>query len=90
MRTRASKPGECRLQERVKLLETRMIHWTRQVKMVARQHEGGVSRTSPLDELAFWRARLADLCGIRDQLQSPGAHLSSCSVCRRSCSQPES
>ncbi|KAK9814943.1 hypothetical protein WJX73_002724 [Symbiochloris irregularis] len=59
-------------QERVKQLETRIIHWTRQVRVVARAPEGGPGRASPLDELAFWRARLADLTGIREQLQLPG------------------
>ena len=58
-----------------------MIHWTRQVKVVGRQHQGGLGRVSPLDELAFWRARLADLTGISDQLRSPGVlpvlHISS-------------
>lgn len=59
-------------QERVKQLETRMIHWTRQVRVVARPPEGGPQRASPLDELAFWRARLSDLSSICDQLSSPG------------------
>ena len=59
-------------QERVKQLETRIIHWTRQVRVVARAPEGGVGRAGPLDELAFWRARLADLMGIREQLELPG------------------
>ena len=52
-----------------------MIHWTHQVKVVSHQHEGGLGRASPLDELAFWRARLADLGGIRDQLRSSGQSL---------------
>lgn len=64
--------GRVITQERVKQLETRIIHWTRQVRVVARAPEGGVGRASPLDELAFWRARLADLTGIREQLQLPG------------------
>jgi dynein heavy chain, axonemal len=58
--------------EVLQLMESCVIHATRQVKDVLNKQDdaGQGSETGPLAEIAFWRARSEDLCRIRDQLDS--------------------
>ena len=59
--------------ELVQLLETCVIHATRQVKDVLNKQDD-LSRSGsggPLAEIEFWRARSADLSRIRRQMDSP-------------------
>jgi dynein heavy chain, axonemal len=59
--------------ELVQLLETCIIHATRQVKDVLNKQDD-LSRSGsggPLAEIKFWRARSADLSRIRSQMDSP-------------------
>ncbi|KAM4612372.1 dynein axonemal heavy chain 2 [Polymixia lowei] len=59
--------------ELVQRLDIVMIHWTRQIKELLNAQEtvetGGGS--GPLEEIAFWRSRCANLSGISQQLQKP-------------------
>lgn len=59
--------------ELLQLMETCVIHATRQVKDVLNKqgHQAAGDETGPLQEIAFWRARSDDLCHIRDQLDGP-------------------
>ncbi|KAI4898373.1 hypothetical protein NFI96_012388, partial [Prochilodus magdalenae] len=60
--------------ELVQRLEMVMIHWTRQIKEVLNAQETVETGDSsgPLEEIAFWRSRCADLSGISQQLQKHG------------------
>lgn len=50
-----------------------MIHWTKQLKALAQQQEATANEEGGvLAELAFWRARSANLAGVQTQLVSPG------------------
>lgn len=57
----------------LQLMESCVIHATRQVKDVLNHEEGAAqgSDAGPLQEIAFWRARSGDLSRIRSQLDSP-------------------
>ena len=59
--------------ELLELMETCVIHSTRQVKDVLNKQDDLAqgNEAGPLQEIAFWRARSSDLSGIRDQLDSP-------------------
>ncbi|XP_018599950.2 dynein heavy chain 2, axonemal [Scleropages formosus] len=60
--------------ELVQRMETVMIHWTRQIREVLNAQEAVDTDDSsgPLEEIAFWKNRCADLSGISRQLQQPG------------------
>jgi dynein heavy chain, axonemal len=60
--------------ELLQLMESCVIHSTRQVKDVLNKQDDLAqgSEAGPLQEIAFWRARSSDLCRIRDQLDSSG------------------
>jgi dynein heavy chain len=57
----------------VQLLESTVIHWTRQIKEVITNHDSvkNAETAGPLDEIEFWRFRTVDLSGISDQLSTP-------------------
>ena len=57
----------------LQLLESCVIHSTRQVKDVLNRQDNATQGGSsgPLDEIEFWRDRSRDLGNIRDQLDSP-------------------
>ena len=57
----------------LQLMESCVIHATRQVKDVLNREDGTAqgSEAGPLQEIAFWRARSEDLSRIRGQLDSP-------------------
>lgn len=52
------------------LMESCIIHATRQVKHVLNKQDDLGDTSGPLQEVEFWRARSADLSGIRRQLDS--------------------
>jgi Dynein heavy chain, N-terminal region 1 len=52
------------------LMESCIIHATRQVKEVLNKQDDLGDNSGPLQEINFWRARNADLCSIRHQLDS--------------------
>ena len=74
------RPGTRPAQDLVQRLEGVLMQWTRRVREVAAHQDAGDTAGSagPLAELAFWRMRSTNLCGIRDQLNSPG-------MCKRVC-----
>ena len=57
----------------VQLLESTVIHWTRQIKEVITNHDSvsNAETAGPLDEIEFWRFRTVDLSGISEQLSTP-------------------
>lgn len=65
--------ASARDKELVQLLETCVIHATRQVKdMLNRQDDQAHSDSGgPLGEIEFWRERSEDLSRIREQMDSP-------------------
>ena len=71
--TTANPATLARDKELVQLLETCVIHATRQVKdMLNRQDDHSHSDSGgPLDEIEFWRERSEDLSRIREQMDSP-------------------
>ncbi|XP_048885226.1 dynein axonemal heavy chain 2 [Brienomyrus brachyistius] len=60
--------------ELVQRLEMVMIHWTRQIKeaLSAQEMVEVGDSSGPLEEIAFWKSRCADLSGISQQLQKSG------------------
>jgi dynein heavy chain len=56
----------------VQLLESTVIHWTRQIKEVITNHDSvsNAETAGPLDEIEFWRFRTVDLSGISEQLST--------------------
>ena len=56
----------------VQIIESVVIHWTRQIKdVVNNQDMGGSAEVSgPLEEIDFWKGRTQDLVGIQEQVQS--------------------
>ena len=58
----------------MELLEGTAIHWTKQLKVLAQQQDAARSEEGGgvLAEVAFWRARAANLAGVQDQLASAG------------------
>jgi dynein heavy chain, axonemal len=57
--------------EKLQIMESIVIHWTRQIKDVVNSHENSASAESsgPLDEIEFWKVRAEDLLGIQRQLE---------------------
>lgn len=57
--------------ERLQIMESIVIHWTRQIKDVVNNHDssGSAESTGPLDEIEFWKVRAQDLLGIQTQLE---------------------
>lgn len=57
--------------ELIQIMESVVIHWTRQIKDVVNNLDNSTSAESsgPLDEIEFWKARAQDLIGIQEQLQ---------------------
>ncbi len=54
----------------VQIIESIVIHWTRQIKDVVNNAESGNTEISgPLDEIDFWKGRAQDLLGIQEQIQ---------------------
>ncbi|CAM9180031.1 unnamed protein product [Ectocarpus fasciculatus] len=65
--------GEAALdKDLVQLMESVVIHWTRQIKGVVNNHDNVATAESsgPLDEIEFWKGRAQDFLGIQDQLHS--------------------
>ena len=60
--------------DRIQILESIIIHWTRQIKDAVNSHDSsGAARSDesgPLDEIEFWKTRAKDLIGIQKQLES--------------------
>ena len=56
----------------IQIMESVVIHWTRQIKEVVSNHDNSASAetSGPLDEIEFWKGRTQDLSGIQLQLQS--------------------
>ena len=58
----------------IQLLESTVIHWTRQIKEVVNNQDSATGQNTgasgPLEEIWFWRARTEDLSGISQQLDS--------------------
>lgn len=71
--TTSDPAASARDKELVQLLETCVIHATRQVKdMLNRQDDQSHSDSGgPLGEIDFWRERSEDLSRIRQQMDSP-------------------
>ena len=57
--------------ERLQIMESIVIHWTRQIKDVVNNHDSSASAetSGPLDEIEFWKGRAQDLLGIQQQLE---------------------
>jgi dynein heavy chain, axonemal len=57
--------------ERLQIMESIVIHWTRQIKDVVNNHDSSASAetSGPLDEIEFWKGRAQDLIGIQKQLE---------------------
>ncbi len=57
--------------ERLQIMESIVIHWTRQIKDVVNNHDssGSAETSGPLDEIEFWKVRAQDLLGIQKQLE---------------------
>lgn len=57
--------------ERLQIMESIVIHWTRQIKDVVNTHDSSASAetSGPLDEIEFWKGRAQDLIGIQKQLE---------------------
>ena len=56
--------------ERLQIMESVVIHWTRQIKDVVNNHDssGSAETSGPLDEIEFWKGRSQDIIGIQQQL----------------------
>lgn len=69
----APAPGGMQKGDALQLMESCVIHSTRQVKDVLNRQDNAAQGGSsgPLDEIEFWRDRSRDLGNIRDQLDSP-------------------
>ena len=54
----------------VQIIESIVIHWTRQIKTVVNNAEqsGRTEISGPLDEIEFWKGRAQDLLGIQEQI----------------------
>lgn len=59
--------------DRLQIMESIVIHWTRQIKDVVNNHDSSATAETagPLDEIEFWKGRAQDLLGIQRQLESP-------------------
>ena len=55
----------------VQIIESIVIHWTRQIKDVVNNTDqsGKAEISGPLDEIDFWKGRAQDLLGIQEQIQ---------------------
>ena len=60
--------------ERLQIMESVVIHWTRQIKEVVNNHDSSSSAETagPLDEIEFWKGRAHDFVGIQRQLEGDG------------------
>ena len=60
--------------ERIQIMESVVIHWTRQIKEVVNNHDSSASAETagPLDEIEFWKGRARDFVGIQKQLEGHG------------------
>lgn len=60
--------------ERLQIMESVVIHWTRQIKEVVNNHDSSTSAETagPLDEIEFWKGRAYDFVGIQRQLEGDG------------------
>ena len=57
--------------EMVTRLESLVVHWTRQIKEVLNSNQNSSDsgdRSTPIDEIRYWKARCDDLSGIYQQL----------------------
>jgi dynein heavy chain len=66
-----SVPEAAQDKERLQIMESIVIHWTRQIKDVVNNHDSSASAetSGPLDEIEFWKGRAQDLIGIQKQLE---------------------
>lgn len=66
-----SVPEAAQDKERLQIMESIVIHWTRQIKDVVNNHDssGSAETSGPLDEIEFWKVRAQDLLGIQKQLE---------------------
>jgi dynein heavy chain len=64
-----------RNKDRIHTLETAIITWNNQIKDVLKNDPENlfklINNPGPLDEVAFWKSKCANLVSIRNQLQSP-------------------
>lgn len=66
-----SVPEAAQDKERLQIMESIVIHWTRQIKDVVNNHDSSATAetSGPLDEIEFWKDRAQDLVGIQKQLE---------------------
>ena len=64
-------PEAAQDKERLQIMESVVIHWTRQIKEVVNNHDSSTSAETagPLDEIEFWKGRAFDFVGIQKQLE---------------------
>ena len=64
-------PEAAQDKERLQIMESVVIHWTRQIKEVVNNHDSSTSAETagPLDEIEFWKGRAYDFVGIQRQLE---------------------
>ena len=69
-----SVPEAAQDKERLQIMESVVIHWTRQIKEVVNNHDSSTSAETagPLDEIEFWKGRAYDFVGIQRQLEGDG------------------
>ena len=67
-------PEAAQDKERIQIMESVVIHWTRQIKEVVNNHDSSTSAETagPLDEIEFWKGRARDFVGIQKQLEGQG------------------
>jgi dynein heavy chain len=67
-------PEAAQDKERLQIMESVVIHWTRQIKEVVNNHDSSASAETagPLDEIEFWKGRAHDFVGIQRQLEGEG------------------
>ena len=67
-------PEAAQDKERLQIMESVVIHWTRQIKEVVNNHDSSTSAETagPLDEIEFWKGRAFDFVGIQKQLEGEG------------------
>ena len=58
-------PEAAQDKERLQIMESVVIHWTRQIKEVVNNHDSSTSAETagPLDEIEFWKGRAYDFVG---------------------------
>jgi dynein heavy chain len=57
---------------KVQILESIVIHWTRQIKEAVQSHDNTslADDSGPLDEIEYWKTKVTNLYGIQKQLET--------------------